>query len=166
MLPHHHGGADTDAGIEIGHVFVGHAEAARRHRLSDGLRLIGTVDAVERRAEIDGARAEWVVDAAGHMARQIRASPAHFLRRGPARPFLLRGHVVHAAPPETVAADADAILQRRPAALHKIEPPLGGVHHDRARRIVRWIADRLTRARPAATTIVAASIISAALVAA
>ena len=42
------GGADRDTVIEVGHVLIGHAEAARRYRLPDGLRLIRAVDSIER----------------------------------------------------------------------------------------------------------------------
>src|ERR1700744_885229 len=107
---HHHGRADMNAIVEIAYVLIGHAEAAGRNCLSDRFRLVGTVDAVQRRAEIDGARTERIVDAAGHVARQVRPSPAHLLRWRPARPFPFRGHAVHAAPAEAVAADADAVL--------------------------------------------------------
>ena len=71
LVLHDHHGADGDPVIKIGHIFIGHAEAAGRHRLSDRLRLVGAVNAIERRAQIERAGAERVFDAAGHVARQV-----------------------------------------------------------------------------------------------
>src|SRR6478735_6926802 len=65
--------ADLGAAVEVHHVFVGHADAARGHRLADGLRLVGAVDAVDRAADIEGAGAERIVRGALHVARQVRA---------------------------------------------------------------------------------------------
>src|SRR5260370_23854763 len=73
LVPHDHGGANGDAVVEIGDVFVGHAEAAGRYRLADRLRLVGACNAIKRRAEIHGARAEPIVGAACHMALQFAA---------------------------------------------------------------------------------------------
>src|ERR1700759_1297384 len=66
-----HRGSDGDPVIEIDHVLVGHAEAARRDRLSDRLRLVGTMDAVKRRAEIERPRPKRVLDPAFHVLGQI-----------------------------------------------------------------------------------------------
>src|SRR5216684_2205810 len=74
--------SNEDAVVEISHVVVGHAEAARRYRLADRLRLVRTVNAIKRRSEIHGAGAERVVDAAGHVPRQI--GPPR--QRKPSRP--------------------------------------------------------------------------------
>ena len=82
LVQHHHRGADRDAVIEVGDVVIGHAEAAGRHRLADRLRLVGAVDAVQRRAQIHRAGAERVVDAAGHVARQIVAPRQHLATAG------------------------------------------------------------------------------------
>src|SRR6185312_8972269 len=71
---------------------------------------------------------------------------------------------MHAAPAEAVAADADAVLQSRAVALHEVKPPLGGIHHDRARREVGRIVDGLARDRAPAAAIVTAALITAALV--
>src|ERR1700732_1247273 len=89
LVLHYHGGTDRDAVIEIGDVVVGHAEAAGGYRLADGFRLVGAMDAVQRRSKIHRPRPERVVDAAGHMPRQIGASRQHLRGWGPARPFLL-----------------------------------------------------------------------------
>ena len=112
LVLHDDRGADGDATIEIGDVLIGHAEAAGRYRLADRLRLVRAVDAIQRRAQIHGARAERIVDAAGHVARQIGPPRQHLRGRRPARPFLLGGDAVGAAPAEAVAADADAVAQR------------------------------------------------------
>src|SRR5258707_11945698 len=84
LVPHDHGGANGDAVVEIGDVFVGHAEAAGRYRLADRLRLVGAGNAIKRRAEIHGAGAERIVDAARHMARQVGPPRQHLRGGGPA----------------------------------------------------------------------------------
>src|ERR1700682_155421 len=104
---HHHRGADADPAIEIGHIVVGHAKAARGHRLADGLGLVRAMDAIERRAEIHGARAQRIVDAALHVAWQVGTARDHLRRRGPARPFLLGRDAMAVAPAETTPAEAE-----------------------------------------------------------
>src|SRR5690606_19459397 len=71
---HHDGGTNRDAIIEVLDVLIGHAETTGRDRLADRLRLVGAVDPVQRRAEIHRASAERVLDAAGHVTRQIGAA--------------------------------------------------------------------------------------------
>src|SRR5262249_4114304 len=66
---HDHLGADADPTVEVDDVLVGHAEAARRHRLADGFRLVRSMDAIERGAEIHRARTERIGAAALHVAR-------------------------------------------------------------------------------------------------
>src|SRR5262245_62008518 len=39
-------GADADAAVEIDYVVIGHADAATRHALADGGRIVGAVNAV------------------------------------------------------------------------------------------------------------------------
>src|SRR5258708_5738020 len=94
-------GADADPVVEIGDVLVGHAKAARRYRLADGLGLVRAVDAIQRRAEIHGAGAQRIVDAARHVTRQVGAARDHLRRRGPAWPFLLGRDATDTAPPGT-----------------------------------------------------------------
>src|SRR5258707_13929853 len=53
--------ADLDPVVEVDHVLVEHADAARRYRVADRVRLVRAVDAVERGAEIHDARAELVL---------------------------------------------------------------------------------------------------------
>src|SRR5919106_3482802 len=88
-LPDDDLGADRNAFVEIGHVGIGQTEAARRHRGADGLRLVGAMNAVDRAAEIQRARAERIAGSAGHPARQIGLALYHLLGRRPVRPFLL-----------------------------------------------------------------------------
>ena len=82
---HDHLGADADAAVEVDHVLVGHAEAARRYGLADGLGLVRAVDAVERGAEIHRARAERIVDAALHVTGQVGA-PRRIFSAGGVQP--------------------------------------------------------------------------------
>src|SRR6185312_9030424 len=137
----HHRGADPHAIIEVDHVLIGHAKAAGGNRLSDRLRLVGTVDAIERRAEIKGAGAERIFDPAHHVAGQVGTTAAHLRRRGPARPFLLGADTMHAAPAEAVAADADAVADRRTVRLDEVKATFGGVHDDCARRVIGRVGD-------------------------
>src|SRR6185436_5340999 len=101
--------------------------------------------------QIHRTRAERIVEATGHMARQIRPPPQHLRRRRPARPFLLRGDAVGSAPAEAVAADADAVAQRLTVGEHQIEPALGGVDVNRTRGViaVKVNGRALDRAGPA-----------------
>src|SRR6476620_4073553 len=131
-LPDNHLGADRNAVVEIGHIRVGQAEAARRHRGADGLRLVGAVNAIDRGAEIHGAGAERIARPAGHPARQIRLALDHFLRWGPVRPFFFLRDLDEALPTEAVAADAEAVTQCAPAGMHHIEVTLVALHDDRA----------------------------------
>src|SRR5258705_4463546 len=80
LVPHDHGGPNGDAVVEIGDVFVGHAEASGRHRLADRVRLVRAVNAIKRRAQIHGAGADGIIDAALPVARPV----------GPPRPHLRR----------------------------------------------------------------------------
>ena len=62
-------GADLHALVEIAHVVVGEADAAARHLLADGGRIVGAVYAVFGAAEIHRARSERIAGAAGGHAR-------------------------------------------------------------------------------------------------
>src|SRR5207237_7385855 len=76
--------ADLHATVEIDRVFIGHADAAGRDRLSDIFRLIGAVDAIERvlvaGIKIHAARAHGIVRAAGNISWQW-AKPSLLARR-------------------------------------------------------------------------------------
>src|SRR6185312_3670423 len=156
LVLHNDRGSDAHAAIEIDHVLIRHAEAAGRYCLSDRLRLVGAVNAVEGRTEIERTRPERVLDTAGHVAGQVGPASAHLRGRRPARPFALGADAVHAAPAEAVAPDADAVAQGRAARLHEVEPPLGGVDDNRARRVIAGIVDAGAGNRADAATAVEA----------
>src|SRR5229473_8065600 len=101
--------ADSHAVIEVDHVLVGHAKATRRYRLADGLGLVRSVNAVKRRSEINGTRAQRVFDTTHHMPRQVGAPAQHLGGRRPIRPFLLHGYAMGAGPGEAKPAYPDAI---------------------------------------------------------
>src|SRR3990170_5770696 len=90
--------------IKLRHIFVEHPDAARRGGLANGLWLIGAMNAVDRRAEIDGAGAEGILDAAFHEGWQFRVTGAHFCWRTPIRPFRLEADLVGAGPFKTLAS--------------------------------------------------------------
>ena len=75
--------ADLDAVVKIDDVVIGHPDASRRDRLTDRIRLVRAMDAVERAAEIHGARAERILGAAVEEPRQIGAPAQHLGRRLP-----------------------------------------------------------------------------------
>src|SRR5438445_316069 len=95
-------GSNIDPFIEIDHVLVAHADAARRHRTADCPWLVGAVDAVFGGADIERAGAERVLHAAGQIGRQIAALGGlaldHFRRWAPVRPLALVGDLVRARP--------------------------------------------------------------------
>src|SRR5690606_23695030 len=134
-------GADVGAGIEMLHVLVHHADAARRHVLADRPGLVRAVDAEDRVAaalgEIERARAERVVLAAGlgdgQDAALLGLAAAHLGRRRPARPFGLAADLHHARPAEAVAADADAVARRLVVALDIVEILVVRIDDDGAR---------------------------------
>ena len=70
-----HAPANLHAFVEIDHVVVEHAHAAARHGLADRPRLVRAVDAehgvVAVLVEIDGARAERIVQTARQTAESI-----------------------------------------------------------------------------------------------
>src|SRR5689334_6927269 len=103
------------------------------------------MNAIERGAEIERARAERIVGTAYHVARQIRPTPQHLRGRRPGWPFALGAHALHAAPAEALASNADAVAQRLAVAEHEIEAPLAGPDHDRAGLVVVGEADRRAR---------------------
>jgi transposase InsO family protein len=69
LLLHDHSGPDPDAIVEVDDIIVGQPETARRRRGADGPRFIRAMDAVQPRAQIHGARAEWVVETTAHVTR-------------------------------------------------------------------------------------------------
>src|SRR5438477_5021789 len=98
--------------------------------MPDGLRLIGAVNAVDRVAEVECARAERVARTAGHEPRQIWLALDHFRRRDPIRPLRFARDAKQARPLEAVAAHADAVAYRPVVAQHEIQKALRGVDDD------------------------------------
>src|SRR5262245_22485700 len=143
LLLHDHLGADRHAVIEIDDLVVDQTEAAGRHRVSDCIRRIGAMDAIDCVAEIERAGTEWIARTACHLAPQIGLPFKHFRRRRPVRPLLLAPDPLHALPLETVAADPDAVAHGAVVGLHQLEKTLGGVDDDRARLLVRAIEHHL-----------------------
>ena len=135
--------ADLDPAVEVDDVFVAHADAAGRHLRADGPGLVRAVDAVERRAEIHGARAERIFGPADHVARQVRPASQHLAGRGPIRPFAFVADVVHPRPGEAGPTHADAIAQGAAAGLHQVEQPLASIDDDRSRCFPAVVADLL-----------------------
>src|SRR6202521_3803986 len=136
-LEHHHPRSDRRAQVKVGHFLVQQADAARRYVLADGPWLARAVDAVEcvfvADEEVERPRAERIVRAAGHALGQFRLAQQHFLRRNPVGPFGLAADVGGAAPREALAADADAVTDRRVALAQEVEKMVLGVDHERAR---------------------------------
>src|SRR5215813_6476779 len=132
LLLHDHGRADLDPVIEIDHVLVGQADAARRRRRANRVRLVRAVDAVKRRAEIHRARAERIVDTTRHVTRQFGLALEHLVGRRPVRPLALGADLSDAAPGHPLAADADGVAQGLAVAEHEIEPALCGADDDGA----------------------------------
>src|SRR6266851_4791164 len=87
---------DIDAAVQVDHILIAHPDAAGRDVGADGPGFVGTVDAIERRAQIHRAGAERILRAAFHVPRQIGAPRQHFRRRRPRRPFLLRRYLFDA----------------------------------------------------------------------
>src|SRR5262245_54846425 len=135
--------ADLHAVVEIDHVLVAHADAARGHRGADRPRLVGAMNAIERRAEIERARAERIFRAASHVGRQIRAAPEHLRWRTPVRPLTLERDLLDAGPGEARPPDADAVAHRRAIALDEIKESLTRIDDDGARRLASAVFDHL-----------------------
>src|SRR5271156_2944895 len=98
--------ADLRAPIQVDDVVIGHAYAARRHRLPDRVGLVRAVDSIERAGEIHRARPERIVDTPLHVTREVRAALQHLRRRRPVRPFSLVADARDAGPGETWPPDA------------------------------------------------------------
>src|ERR1700722_6853896 len=136
-------GADVDATVEVHDVLVDEADATRRHVVADGFRRVRAVDAIDRVAEIHGARAQRIARATGHEARQVGLARDHFRGRRPIRPLGLARHRLGARPGEAVAADADAIAERLAVAEHVVEVGVRRIDDHRARGLAARIVDDL-----------------------
>src|SRR6185437_10481366 len=126
---HHHPRANLDSIEEILDVRVGQPDAARRYEGADGRGLVSAVDAIERVAEIERARAKRIALATGHEARQVRLTLDHFLGRKPVRPFLHAADALGAGPCEAFAADADAVAQSLAVAHDQIKVGVRRIDH-------------------------------------
>src|SRR5215475_592486 len=135
LMLHHNLRSYRHAAIEVYHIVIDESEAARRHRLSDRLRRIGTVNTVNSRADVHRTRTERIARAAGHPARQIRLACDHLWRRHPIRPFALKRNIVDAAPLKSIAADADAVTHSDAIAHDEVQKAVVSVDDDRARRL-------------------------------
>ena len=117
-------------------VVVCQADAAGGNGIADGPGLVGAMDTVDGRADVEGAGAKRIVRATLHVSGQDPAVTAftgnHFRRRGPARPLGLAGDVVHAGPFEAFAADADAVFHRTATFENVIKTAFLGVDDDGA----------------------------------
>src|ERR1700730_7485618 len=111
LLPDDDLGPDRDAVVEIDDVAIDQAEASGRNRASDGLRLIGAVNTIDRRTKIKRARAHGIAGSARHEAGQIGLALDHFRRRSPVWPFLLACDAQQALPLKAVAANADTVAE-------------------------------------------------------
>src|SRR5262245_16185830 len=143
LMLHHNLGSNRHAAIKVGNVIIDHPEASRRHRLTDRLRRVGAVDAVDGRADVERARAERIAGTAGHPARKIRLPRDHLRRWRPVRPLSLFADVVHAAPLKAIAADSDAVPHGDAVAHDEIEEAIVRVDDDRARRLFGAVVHRL-----------------------
>src|SRR5215470_1562817 len=103
------------------------------------------MNTIERRAEIDCPRAQWVLDAAFHVTRQVGPAPEHLRGRRPVRPFLFGRYRSCSRPCEADAADADTIADCLAWAGDIVEPPLAGVDNDRTWSVVGRQSDGLAR---------------------
>ena len=87
-VEHDHNGAHLDPVVEVDHVLIGHADAARRNRLADIFRLVRAMDTEQRVAaalmQIQRARAERIVRAATTMLRQAFDALVDVRGRNPA----------------------------------------------------------------------------------
>jgi hypothetical protein len=138
-----HARPDTNAVVEVFHIFVGEANAARGHEMADGRRLIGAVDTIDRVPEVESARPERVAFAAGRKTRQVRLALDHLFRRMPVRPLAHPAYALNARPGEAFPTDADAVAHRFALAEHQIEKRVRGVDDDGASGLGGDVVDNL-----------------------
>src|SRR5215510_7371444 len=68
-LPDNDLGPDRSSIVQVDNVGIDQSETAGRDRASNGVRLIGAVDTVDRRTEIKRTCAHWIAGPARHEAR-------------------------------------------------------------------------------------------------
>src|SRR5262249_40951912 len=129
---HDNASADLHAAVEILDVLVDQTNAARRYERADGRGLIGSVNAVQRLAEIERACAERIARSARHEPRQIRLTIDHLRRRMPIRPLRHSADPLSTVPGESFAADTDAIAQSFSTTEDEVEIRVRGIDNERA----------------------------------
>src|SRR5262249_23446430 len=118
-------------------------DAAGGHLRPDRPRLVGSVDAVERVAQVHGARAERIFRAARHVARQVGTALEHLIRRPPIRPLALGGDVLDARPGEAGTPDADAVAQRPAVLLDQAEEAIRRIDDGGSGLLAAVVVDHL-----------------------
>ena len=103
--------------------------------MTDRLRLVGAVDAEDRRAEIERAGAHRIAGTARHEAREIGLARDHLRRRAPVRPLGLAADPHQSGPLEAFTSDTDAVAQGAVVALDEVDEPLRRVDDQRAGRL-------------------------------
>src|SRR4029079_19310310 len=135
--------ANLNAAVKILYVIVEKANAARGYERANRRRLVGTVNSIERIAEIKRAGAKRITGTPRHHARQIRLTLDHLRGREPVRPFFHPGDAFRAGPRESLAADTDPVAHCLAAAEHEVEIRIGGIDDDRAGRFLGREVDEL-----------------------
>src|SRR5262245_8826913 len=108
-LTHDDPGADRHPVVEVDHVVVHQPETARRHGVPDRLRLVGAVDAVDRAAEIQRARAQRIAGTASHEAGEVGLARDHLGRWGPVGPLRLARDLLQSGALDALAPAADPV---------------------------------------------------------
>ena len=139
----HNASAQCYSIIQVFDILVEQTNATRRNKLTDGRRLIRTVDAVERVTKVERPCAEWIARTACHEPRQVGLAVNHFCRWVPIRPFDHASNALRAGPYETLAADANAIAQSPTMAKNQVKVCIGRVDNDGASRCGRLITYEL-----------------------
>src|SRR5690606_29580344 len=104
---------NRDPVVKINDVFVAHPDASGRDRATDCVGLIGAMDAIKCRAEIEGARAHRILRPALHVdgenAAFLLLSRDHFCWRSPIGPFGFACHFMGASPLKAGLARTNAV---------------------------------------------------------
>src|SRR5207249_11910941 len=132
---HHDLRTDVSPVIEIDHILVEQADAARGHEAADGFGRVGAVNAIDGVAEIHRARAEGIARAARHEARQIGLALDHLRGRRPVRPLGLALDRLHAGPSEAFTTHANAVPHRLAAGEYQVKVRVRRVDDDSAGRL-------------------------------
>src|SRR5262249_40253054 len=141
-------GAEWHAVVEVDDVLVEEPYAAARYGVADARRLVGAVQAEKcvlvALPEIEGARADGVLDAAFHAVckkRHLRVPRHHLGRRKPFRPSRLVVNDGRPAPRKALTADANPVTHRLAVRFDEIEETVLGIDDDGT----GWLLDRVGR---------------------